>query len=599
MQNKFSEIRSKTSFVFRNNPFMLAFALIAAIFMIAFAEITSANSEQFFSFLKVGIISSLGISLSFAAKILAQRRGKEILFQVIAVLILTILYFFLPRQEKDFTEVYAFFLIPAFILSHLLVSFIAFINKESELNFWQFNKNLFINTFLTGIFTGVLTGGILLAILAVDKLFDFNLGSEWYTYTLYFLLFFGSVFIFLLFNENGLPYLERNGGYPEVLKFFTQYILIPLLLIYAFILYFYGAQIVLKWELPRGWVSYLILAYSVVEILALLLVHPLRADVARKWVNLFSRIFYYTLLPLIVLLYVSIFTRILEYGFTEPRYFVFILALWLTAVVLYFIFSSRPGIKFIPISLFIFGLSALILPYINAFAVAKRSQKSELLKILKEKELLSAGKINFRKKVNSLTAEDIADKVEFLAMRKESEFLKQLLPKKGQVILKRSVDEAKFYLLKAEIIALFTDISYNNVQNPVEVANPNTVLVQKEFKIDISEYQYLFKAYNNKNNVFEFNNNLLKINFSRNNTNENLTLNFNGNNINLNSDLQKLFENYRKPGEIYMDDLSIVKQVGGFELRLIFDSVTKISDLNNSSAFMINSDAVIILVRKK
>ena len=228
-------------------------------------------------------------------------------------------------------------IVPTFILSHLLVSFIAFFGKEKELNFWQYNKNLFINLFLTAIFTGVLTGGVELAILAVDKLFDFNFNDRYYLETFYFLSIFGSSFIF---NEEGLLQLEKDGTYPVILKFFTQYILIPLLIIYAVILYFYSAKILINWELPRGWVSYLILAYAVVGILALLLVHPLKHESTASWVRIFSKVFYFTLIPLLVLLFTAIFTRILEYGYTEPRYFVLLLAIWLTLVVFYFIFIS-------------------------------------------------------------------------------------------------------------------------------------------------------------------------------------------------------------------------------------------------------------------
>ncbi|WP_449398242.1 DUF4153 domain-containing protein [Chryseobacterium wanjuense] len=283
-------------------------------------------------------------------------------------------------------------------LTHLFVSFIPFLEQNVELKFWQYNKNLFVNIFLTAVFTGVLTGGVELAILAVDKLFDFNFDDRLYTDTLYVLLIFGSCFIFLLFNDKGLNNLEKDGDYPIVLKFFTQFILIPLLLIYVIILYFYSIKILINWQLPRGWVSYLILAYCIVGVLALLLVHPLKNENTKSWVKIFSKAFYYTIIPLIILLFVAIFTRILEYGYTEPRYFVLLLALWLLSIVTYFIFVKKGTIKFIPISLFAFGVFALIFPYLNAFSVSKRSQKAELLKILDEKQLLSNGKIDFKRK---------------------------------------------------------------------------------------------------------------------------------------------------------------------------------------------------------
>ena len=75
-------------------------------------------------------------------------------------------------------------------------------------------------------------------------------------------------------------------------QFFTQFILIPLLIIYVVILYFYCAKIVINWQLPRGWVSYLVLAYSIVGIFALLLVHPLKELKLKSWIVIFSKLFY-------------------------------------------------------------------------------------------------------------------------------------------------------------------------------------------------------------------------------------------------------------------------------------------------------------------
>ena len=107
-------------------------------------------------------------------------------------------------------------------------------------NSLSFGRRTGTSLFLTAVFTGVLTGGILLAILAVDKLFDFHISGYRYAQTASFLAIFGSSFIFLLFNEKGLEYLEKEGNYPQILKFFTQFVLIPLLLIYVVILYFYS-----------------------------------------------------------------------------------------------------------------------------------------------------------------------------------------------------------------------------------------------------------------------------------------------------------------------------------------------------------------------
>jgi hypothetical protein len=309
MITKFKEIWGKTDDIILRYPMVLTTALIAAISAVVAIEIDHQDNQ--FLVTKLAFAGCLGISLMFGIKMLSQRIGKSFLLEILGAAFLVWFYFYLPDSEKQFTEVNGFVIFALVILSHLFVSFSGFLNKKPELNFWQFNKNLFINIFLTAVFTGVLVLGVVLAILAVDKLFDFNFNNNLYPKTILFLAISGSTFIFLIFNDKGIFQLEKDGSYPQILKFFTQFVLIPLLLIYVTILYFYAGKILINWELPRGWVSYLILIYSVVGILALLLVHPLKEESAKSWVKVFSKIFYYTLIPLLVLLFVAIFTKIL------------------------------------------------------------------------------------------------------------------------------------------------------------------------------------------------------------------------------------------------------------------------------------------------
>lgn len=413
----------------------------------------------------------------FSAKMLSQRLGKELLWSAIGFLIVIGIYFVLPESKDDFTEVYAFVLIPIAIIAHLFVSFAAFIKSGTEFEFWQYNKNLFINFILSLVFTGVLTLGVILALLAIQNLFNVDIRGEFYGETAVVFGIVGNTLIFSLFNENGLKYLESTSPYPIVLKFFTQFILIPLLLLYVIILYFYSAKIILIWELPQGWVSYLVLAYSMVGILALLLVHPLKNDTARSWVKIFSKAFYYSLIPLVILLFTAIFTRILEYGYTEPRYYVLLLAIWLLVIQLYFIFSKNATIKFIPMSLVAFGLFGLLFPYANSFAVAKRSQKNQLELLLAENQLLKDGKIQFDKKISSEVALSISDKVNFLSIRDESVYLSKFL---SDNIAQKELTTKRVYLM-----SYFTNVeaSPNSLEEALNLSNS-----EKIHKLDSYDY---------------------------------------------------------------------------------------------------------------
>lgn len=515
MQTKFKVVLSKVSEVASRYPLVLAFSFSAAL---SAATIVRNDDSEFFPLLKFMLVCLLGISLSFGLHMASQRYGKALIFNIIGVAVLLVMYFILPDREQDFTEVYAYVLIPGFILSHLFVAFAPYILRGNEFRFWHYNKNLLINLVLSGIFTGVLTAGIVLALLAINNLFDLNFRDNVFGQTVVFTAIIGSTFSFLVFCGKGLKELEDKIEYPAVLKFFTQFILIPLLIIYAVILYVYAGKIILQQELPRGWVSYLILAYSVVGILANLLVHPLKNETQKSWVKLFSRIFYYTLLPLLVLLFTAIFTRILEYGYTEARYYVLLLAIWITVITVYFLTSNKGYIRIIPQSMFLFGLFGLIFPFLNSFAVAERSQKRELNKLLVEKKILHDGKLDVNKKIKYKTLEEVLDKVTFLADRGELGILKDYLPSESfhkiLVAREKSPHEAKIAFQN-----LFKNVNYteaateNNLRlvlTPAAISAENYTHVlpvlnaaEKSWTVEGKKITYRALSYTQPNSTYE------------------------------------------------------------------------------------------------
>ncbi|MDY0089717.1 MAG: DUF4153 domain-containing protein [Flavobacteriaceae bacterium] len=586
MQNKFSLILQKINSLFLRYPLVLLMSLAMAVTIIYAIE-TEVKKEAGFICLKLGIVFSLGISLMFALKILSQRVKKGFLWEIIGLVFLVGFYFVLPKKEDDFNEVYAFLIVPSFILSHLLVAFVAFLkNENSEKNFWQYNKNLFVNFFLTIIFTGVLTGGIELAVVAVENLFSFDFDNKIYPEIFVFFSVFGSTLIFLLFNEDGLEYLEKDGNYPVVLKFFTQFILIPLLIIYVVILYFYSAKILINWELPRGWVSYLVLAYSLVGILALLLVHPLKEDTAKSWVKIFSKAFYFTLIPLIVLLFTAIFTRVLQYGYTEARYFVLLIALWLSAVVLYFIFNKRATIKFIPVSLFLFGLFALVFPYFNTFSVAKRSQKNELEKILIENDLLVNGKIDFNKQVVDTVAYEIGGKFNFLIKRFEKDYIEKFLDDKTKKVVAENdfwnwdlFKNIKYigHISSYQYVSLNAKNDLYEVKDYDYVAILNDYFTEKEIKTNQDTF-IIQKTFGNKKTEFT-----LKLNEEK--------------SVDLIPEIEKLFEKHKGNADknrFNVDNLFVEADFQKYHIKIVFSNISRSEYKTSTIEYNFNSPVLLI-----
>lgn len=354
------------------------------------------NEQKNFEYLwKIVMCCGLGLNLFLALGLFSERKNhgavQKYLLQLIALLLVAAYYFLLPEFRKmtlsDATR-YSLFSVGL----HMLVAFAPFIAKGEINGFWQFNKNLFLRFLLSVLYSGVLYLGLALALLAVDQLFNAEIKGERYGQLWFLLAGIFNTWFFLAGVPENLQELETTTDYPKGLKIFTQFVLLPLVTIYLFILYAYGIKIIIQWELPKGWVSWLVNAFSVFGILSLLLIYPIRNEEGNKWITIFSRWFYRALFPLIVLLGIAIGKRVMQYGITENRYFVLVVALWLAVIAAYFLLSKTKNIKVIPVTLCIIAFLSSFGPW-SAFSVSEKSQVNRLEKLLTEEKILVQGKI--------------------------------------------------------------------------------------------------------------------------------------------------------------------------------------------------------------
>lgn len=259
--------------------------------------------------------------------------------------------------------------------------------------FWRYNETLFLRLLTAGLYAGVLFVGGALALVAVRELFGWRPEGDWFGYLFVGLASLFNTWFFLAGVPQDFTALEQEAPYPRGLKVFTQFVLLPLVVLYLGILYAYLGRILVRWELPQGWVSVLILALAVAGIFALLLIHPLRDSPDNAWMRTFARWFYRALLPLLGLLAVAIGVRIADYGITEERYFVLLLAAWLLGVASYALGRRDRGISWLPVSLAVLAFAAAAGPW-GAFAVAERSQLCQLQALTTRYQLLQHGHLD-------------------------------------------------------------------------------------------------------------------------------------------------------------------------------------------------------------
>lgn len=118
------------------------------------------------------------------------------------------------------------------------------------------------------------------------------------------------------FEEEDSP---EGTALVRILSVATDVLLVPLMLIFAAVIYVYAARIVALWELPKGQIGWIVPAYLVLGYGVFLLAQGPEPYLARLRA-LFGRFFIPgTLVPL-VLLALAVAVRIEAYGITQDRY---------------------------------------------------------------------------------------------------------------------------------------------------------------------------------------------------------------------------------------------------------------------------------------
>ena len=342
------------------------------------------------------LAQGMGISLFFALHTVSRYRKLSravtggILALGIGVLYLIGYHFdymmSMAREETMVLEVVGYAL-----ASHLLVAFLPFFRKNTLNGFWQYNKSLFLRAFTTILYTGVLFAGLSGAIAAIQELFDVEFTAKIFAYLWFVMAFPVSALIFCA----GVPLaddidaLESSDDLPSGLRLFVQFVLLPLVVVYLCILYAYMGKIILSWTLPQGWVTILIMVFSVVGMLAMLLVHPFQQLTEHAWIKVITKNYYRSLLPLLVLQYVAIFTRISDYGFTSARWAVVAITAWLTFITVYKVFFKGKNIILIPYTLCAVAILFLIGP-LSHKSISVWSQTAKINRLVKTLNLIDA-----------------------------------------------------------------------------------------------------------------------------------------------------------------------------------------------------------------
>jgi hypothetical protein len=338
----------------------------------------------------------LGIPLLVAFALMAEKRKwnlkQSLAAQIICLLLVAAYAFSVPEDFANAPGIHLFRFFVLAIGCHLLVAVNPFFRRGTVNGFWHLNMKLFLRILTSVVYALVLYGGLAIALAALDKLFGVSIPGKRYTELWILLNGTFCTWFFLAGVPEDLDGLDSIDDYPKGLKIFAQYILIPLVIVYLIILYAYMGKIVVTWDWPQGWVSKLILGFAGTGIFTLLLLHPISGKTENVWIKTISRWFYTIVAPLVFMLFLAVWRRVAQYGFTEERYLAIASGIWLAVVIFYNFLSKQKSIKFIPASLCVAIFFASVGPW-SAFAISETSQVGRLRVLLLKDSVLLNGTI--------------------------------------------------------------------------------------------------------------------------------------------------------------------------------------------------------------
>jgi hypothetical protein len=354
-------------------PITLSWAVLGSFFLI----VNSGNDH-------ISLVLILGVSWLIAVQFISEALNHTTIYRfLLKIFILGGLagfYFYLEQPEINNSNIAIGQWLLLLLAGHVFVIFAPFFNTWHKSRFWNFLKEIAISLLRSAIYSFILFLGLALAVAALDFLFDIKLNSDIYLQIFIFCLGIINTFIFLR-DFPKADELEITIHFNKAIAVLLKYILIPLSLLYIIIVYVYAVKILLSWELPRGWVTYLISALSFLAFVIHIAIEPVRIKHPSKLIQKFFPLYFYAILPLLPLLFIALFKRISDYNFTELRYLGLVLALWISGMLLYMLISKKKRLSLYAKFMFLLILICTFGP-LSAFKISLSAQLQELGELL-------------------------------------------------------------------------------------------------------------------------------------------------------------------------------------------------------------------------
>jgi hypothetical protein len=388
---------------------LLASTTVAVILIITNHLSGHADQKVLDTLGRVAAVAALGFPLFLCCRLLIERFASVTplyiggIYTAAAALLVTYYFTLFPGFKMVPMTRY----IAVSIALYLAFIFLPYVYRRGYFELYVIK--LFSRFFVTAIYSGILYAGLAALLFAIKTLLSVPVPNELYADT-FFLV--AGIFAptFLLAGVPARDQEMEPERYPKLFKILLLYIVMPILTAYTIILYIYFAKIVITLQWPQGLVSHLVLWYSVIVAVVVFFITPKTEENA--WAKGFVFWFPKLILPILAIMFVSIGIRIRAYGFTENRYFVVLLGIWSTAVMLYLALVRRRNNIILPISLALIALLGVFGPF-HAYRISINSQNQRFVSLLEKYDMLKDTKISTGKTVSDTDKSEFSSILEY------------------------------------------------------------------------------------------------------------------------------------------------------------------------------------------
>lgn len=263
---------------------------------------------------------------------------------------------------------------------------------------WLFNLRLGLASLLATVVGLIFAGGLSAIIESLNFLFNADLPSRlhehvWATAVALIGPIYGLSLMPARLDEEVTLANSRDTLLERGVSVLVNYVLVPIVAIYAVILHAYAVKILIDGALPKGQIGLMVTIFALGGTASWLVAWPWR-ETGTWLLRFFMRFwFWFTIVP-VILLAVAIWERISTYGVTPDRYGIVIVAVWLAIVTLYLaVRRNRADMRVLLGSFALLVLLGSVGPW-GANSVSIGSQFARLEGFLaSEKLLMPDGKI--------------------------------------------------------------------------------------------------------------------------------------------------------------------------------------------------------------